>query len=70
MADGVKPTNDDLAIARSGVVMQYEAMFDANTRDKLAELGIDKFIDYTANRIAHQEAYLRFYANCLHPKSE
>lgn len=70
MADGVKPTNDDLAIARSGVVMQYEAMFDANTRAKLAELGIDKFIDYTANRIAHQEAYLRFYANCLHPKSE
>jgi len=50
-------------------MIQYEAMFDAETRAKMAELGIDKFIDYQANRIAHEQAYAMFYASCLHPKS-
>ena len=70
MADGVKPTQADHDIALGGVVMQYEAIFDHETRAKLEELGIDKFINYTANRIAHQDAYLRFYANCLHTLGE
>jgi hypothetical protein len=51
-------------------MIQYEAMFDAETRAKMAELGIDKFIDHTASRIAHEQAYTMFYASCLHPKSE
>ncbi len=70
MAAGVKPTDNDIATTKSGMKIQYEAMFDQETRAKLKELGIDKFINYTANRIAHQDAYLRFYANCLHTLGE
>lgn len=69
MAEGVKVTQEHVERARNGVVIQYEAMFDAETRTKLAELGIDKFIDYAANRIANEEAWVMFYASCLHPKS-
>jgi hypothetical protein len=70
MGNTVKPTQEHIQRARNGIMIQYNAMFDAETRNKMAELGIDKFIDYQAERIAHEQAYTMFYANCLHPKSE
>jgi hypothetical protein len=70
MGNVVKATQEHIQRARNGIVIQYEAMFDAETRAKMAELGIDKFIDYQAERIAHEQAYVMFYASCLHPKSE
>jgi hypothetical protein len=70
MGNGVKATQEHIQRARNGIMIQYEAMFDAETRAKMAELGIDKFIDHTASRIAHEQAYTMFYASCLHPKSE
>jgi hypothetical protein len=66
----VKPNQEHIQQTRNGVLIQYEAMFDADTRAKMAELGIDKFIDYSADRIANEEAWTMFYASCLHPKSE
>lgn len=63
----ITPTQNDIDIARSGVMIQFNAMFDNDTKKQLEELGIEKFIDYAANRIAHQEAYIRYYANFLHP---
>jgi predicted SnoaL-like aldol condensation-catalyzing enzyme len=70
MGNSVKPTDTDIATTKSGMKIQYEAMFDANTRAKLEALGINRFMDHVALVMASQEAYIRFYANCLHPKSE
>ena len=70
MGNQVKPTDTDIATTKSGMKIQYEAMFDADTRAKLEALGISKFMDHVAIVMSSQEAYIRFYANCLHPKSE
>ncbi len=70
MAAGVKPTDTDIATTKSGIKIQYEAMFDADTRAKLEELGINRFVDHVALMLASQEAYIRFYANCLHSKDK
>jgi hypothetical protein len=61
-------TEHDLVNARIGVINQYEAIFDANTRQQLEELGIQKFINYVVDGSANQQALIRFYATCLHPK--
>jgi hypothetical protein len=58
----------DIANARMGITIRYEEMFDPDTRQKLEEFGIQKFIDYTINRVAAQQALIRHYSNCLHPK--
>jgi hypothetical protein len=61
-------TQAELDIARTGVLTQYECMFDADVRDQLAELGIDRFLDYVITTRASNMAQIRFYSNCLHPK--
>jgi hypothetical protein len=58
----------DIVNARMGIAIQYEGMFDADTRQKLEELGMQKFIDYAVDRVASQAAQIRHYSNCLHPK--
>ncbi len=68
MADGVFANDNDTKQAHGGVTLHYELMFDAETRQKLEELGVNKLLDYAVNRIASQNARIRFYANCLHPK--
>jgi len=68
MADGVFANDNDTKQARDGVTIQYERMYDADTRKKLEELGVSKLLDYAVDRIASQNARIRFYANCLHPK--
>ena len=70
MGNSVKPTDTDITLTKSGMKIQYEAMFDADTRAQLEALGISKFMDHVALLLASQEAYIRFYANCLHPKSD
>jgi hypothetical protein len=64
----VKPTTEHIQRARNGIMIQYNAMFDTDTRVKMAELGIDKFIDYAADRIANEEACTMFYSSFLHPR--
>jgi hypothetical protein len=61
-------TQADLDISRTGVLTQYECMFDADVREQLAELGIDRFLDYVITSRAKSQAQIRFYSNCLHPK--
>lgn len=70
MGSQIKPTAEHIRRTRNGVMIQYEAMFDAETKAKLAQLDIYKFIDYAADRIAHEEACSMFSVSCLHPKSE
>jgi hypothetical protein len=62
------PTQDDLDVARTGIMVQFNAMFDQATRDQLMALGIQKFIDQQVRIQASDEAYIRYYANCLHIK--
>lgn len=70
MGNSVKPTDNDIAIQKGAMRIQYEAMFDQDTRAKMDELGIAKFMDHVALVLATQDAYVRFYANCLHTLGE
>jgi hypothetical protein len=53
MADGVVPTENDLDIARSGVMLQFES------------LSIEDFIENTIKVIATDRAYIRMLCNAL-----
>lgn len=68
MAEKIVPNQAQLDWVRDAVNRQYESMFDAETREKLTELGIQKLLDHHVTRIATQEAIITFYSNCLHPK--
>lgn len=61
MADGVEPTEKDLAHARAGVMIQL--------RTHCGELeieGLDSFIDNQVQVIASQRAYIRHLHDILH----
>jgi hypothetical protein len=70
MGQGVKPNQHDMDSARFGVILQYTSMFDEPTRKQMEELGINKFIDHVILLQANQAAWVRYYANFMHPKSE
>lgn len=70
MGNSVKPTQSDIDIARMGINLQFTAMFDEPTRKTLETLDIQKFIEHMVQVRASDQAYLRFYANCLHPKAK
>jgi hypothetical protein len=65
MADGVKVTQTDLDAAKTGIQIQFESMFDAQTQTQLRALGIERFLDHMIKVRAQDSAYIRFYANCL-----
>ncbi len=56
MADGVEPTENDLKIARDGVMLQYEN----NT--------IEDFLENQIRVIASERAYTRMLQNILHKR--
>lgn len=68
MSEQIKPTKSDFDIAKFGLKIQYESMFDAETRVKLEELGIQKLLDHIVTYNAIGAAHLRFCYNCLHPE--
>lgn len=54
MADGVKPTENDLRVAREGVMLQYQS------------LSIEDFLENQIRVIASERAYMRMLQNILH----
>lgn len=54
MADGVKPTENDLNVAREGVMFQYQS------------LSIEEFLEHQIRVIASDRAYMRMLQNILH----
>lgn len=58
MADGVEPTEEDLRIAREGVMLQYQY------------LSIEEFLENQIRVIASERAYTRMLQNILHKDLE
>lgn len=58
MADGVEPTEEDLRIAREGVMLQYQC------------LSIEEFLENQIRIIASERAYTRMLQNILHKDLE
>lgn len=56
MADGVEPTEQDLEIARQGVMLQYE------------NNPIEDFLENQIRVIASERAYSRMLQNILHKR--
>lgn len=54
MADGVEPTENDLRVAREGVMLQYQS------------LSIEDFLENQIRVIASERAYMRMLQNILH----
>lgn len=70
MSDAVKTTQADLDISRMGVMIQFESLFDQETRTQLDQLGMQKFLNYVVQQRAHSLALIRHYSNFMHPKEK
>lgn len=68
MGDKVYPNDNDKHIAKHGIMLQYETMYDEETRKKFQELGIEKFLNYTISLRASNLATIRHYSNIVHLK--
>lgn len=68
--DNVTPHQSEIEAARMGINIQFTSMFDEPTRTAMEALGIQKFIDHVVTLRANDQAWLRHYANILHPKAD
>lgn len=65
MADGIQPTEQDIEIARNGVLINLQSMCP-----DVDEQAMTKFIDQQARVIASERAYQRMLQNILHIRDE
>ena len=69
MGEVIKPTQTDMDIAKMGIDIQFNSMFDEPTRTAMKSMGIQKFIDHMVLLRATDMATVRFYSSFLHPKA-
>lgn len=70
MGEAIKPTQVDMDIAKVGIDIQFNSMFDEPARTAMEAMGIQKFVDHMILLQATDMATIRFYSSFLHPKSD
>jgi len=70
MGQAIKPTQVDMDIAKMGIDIQFNSMFDEPTRKTMEALGIQKFVDHMILLRATDMATIRYYTNFMHPSAK
>ena len=72
MADGVKLTDTDVSIARTGIMLQVEAKipmikeFDGTVEEAIEHYQLKEFLDHIINVSAYDKAHIRELSNIVH----
>ena len=70
MGQAIKPTQVDMDIAKMGIDIQFNSMFDEPARTAMEAMGIQKFVDHMILLRATDMATIRYYTNFMHPSAK